>query len=57
MVTEINEGKNVLYACEECGLKYKSRKLAERCEAWCKEHSSCNLEIIKYAVKSTTTEK
>lgn len=43
----------ILYACKECGLKYEQKEIAEKCEAWCKEHQSCNLEIIKYSVKIT----
>ena len=39
-----------LYQCHECGLKYKEKEIADKCEAWCREHKSCNLEIIKYAV-------
>jgi hypothetical protein len=39
------------WICEECKLKYNEKKLAERCEAWCKKYGSCNLEITKYAVK------
>ena len=37
------------YECPECHLKYKEKEWAEKCEAWCKEHQSCNLEIIKHA--------
>ena len=39
------------YKCPECGLKYQEKEWAEKCEAWCKEHKSCNLEITKYAIK------
>ncbi len=39
------------WVCEECGLKYKEKKWAEKCEAWCRKHKSCNLEITKHAVK------
>ncbi len=42
---------NRVYRCKECGLHYKERTLAEKCEAWCKEHHSCNLEIIKDSVE------
>ncbi len=41
-----------LFKCPECGLHYKDRAQAEKCEAWCKEHHSCNLEIISYAVEN-----
>ena len=39
-----------LWVCGECGLAYRIRELAERCEAWCREHGSCNLDIIRNAV-------
>lgn len=43
--------KDNLYACEECGFAYKEKNWAEKCEAWCKEKHSCNIEITKYSVK------
>ena len=51
MSKEIIKNKNKFYQCDECKLFYKSRNIAEKCENWCKEHNSCNLEIIKHAVK------
>lgn len=27
-----------------------------QCQAWCEEHSSCNLEIIEHAVESKKEE-
>jgi len=50
MVKEI-KNDDVLYVCGECGYRYKEKSIAEKCEAWCSEHNSCNLEIIKNAVK------
>lgn len=35
--------------CKECSLAYKDENWAKKCEAWCKEHNSCNLDIIKHA--------
>lgn len=52
MVKEIQEGEHVLYKCEECGLSYREKGTAEKCQAWCGENNSCNLEIIKFAVES-----
>jgi hypothetical protein len=43
--------ENNLYICEECGFSYKEKVWAEKCEAWCKEHQSCNLDITKHSVK------
>lgn len=34
-----------LYMCNECKLHYIEKESAERCEAWCRGHNSCNLEI------------
>ncbi len=38
------------YQCDECKMNYRSLELAEKCEVWCKEHHTCNIEIVKYAV-------
>ncbi len=38
--------------CTACKLKYPSEELAKKCEAWCVEHHSCNLDIIKYAISN-----
>ena len=51
MVKILKEGNNELYQCEECGFKYKEKEWAEKCQAWCKEHKSCNLEIIQHALQ------
>ncbi len=39
------------WICEECKLKYKEKKWAEKCEAWCRKHKTCNLKITKHAIK------
>lgn len=36
------------YICKECGFVYEEKLWVEKCEAWCKEHHSCNLEIISH---------
>ena len=41
-----------LSKCPECGLHYEDETRAKECEAWCREHRSCNLEIISHAVES-----
>jgi len=50
MVKETKKDR-ILYTCEACGFSYEDKQIAEKCEAWCTEHNSCNLEIIKHAVK------
>lgn len=43
-----------MYICRECGLKYKDKKWAEKCENYCKKYKQCSLEIIKHAIKNDT---
>ena len=43
--------KDNFYVCEECGFAYEDRDWAEKCEAWCREKHSCNIEITKHSVK------
>lgn len=51
MVKKIfHKGKEV-YQCNECKFIYKVRKWAEKCEAWCKKNHSCNIEIVRYAIR------
>ena len=50
----IQEDKK-LYQCEACGFHYESKEQAEKCEAWCKEHNSCNLEITAEAEENKNT--
>lgn len=38
------------FMCSICGMQYLDESIAKRCQAWCSEHHSCNLDIIKYAV-------
>lgn len=47
-----DDEKLTRYQCEECGFSYENKELAEKCEAWCKEHKSCNLEITSYAIEN-----
>ncbi len=39
-----------MYQCSECGLWYVEEEWKEKCEIWCRENKSCNLEIIKHSV-------
>lgn len=41
----------VLYQCAECGLHYRMADKAQECEAFCKQHSACSLEITKYSIE------
>ncbi len=52
MVKIIQQNDKTLYQCEECGFHYEDKKQAEKCEAWCKEHHSCNIEITASATEN-----
>ncbi len=49
MVKEIVKGDKTLYTCQECGMAYKEKEWAQKCQAWCHEHHACNLEIMEHA--------
>lgn len=48
-----NKEKKTFY-CEVCGLNYTSRELAERCNAWCSEHNSCNLAVARMSIEAAS---
>ena len=50
MVKTVSKHDREYYLCEECNFAYKDKETATKCEKWCKEHHSCNMEITKYAV-------
>ena len=56
MVKVIDENNKTLYQCEECGFRYEEQARAEKCEAWCKEHQSCNIEITSHGIPPTQEE-
>jgi hypothetical protein len=51
MTQVIQKNGRTYHQCEECKLIYEKKAVAEQCQAWCREHKSCNTEIIKNAVK------
>jgi hypothetical protein len=50
MTKIIQKDNKELHQCEECGFRYEDKEWAEKCEAWCKEHQSCNIEITAHAI-------
>jgi hypothetical protein len=48
MTKIIQQNERKLHQCEECGFRYEDKEWAEKCEAWCKEHQSCNIEITAH---------
>ncbi len=51
MIKKIIASDKNYYQCKECGFQYVEKKLADKCEAWCKKSHSCNIEITAHAVK------
>lgn len=54
MMAGMNHGQGKpekVFVCPECGMSYKDAEWAKKCASWCREHHSCNLEIIKHAVQ------
>ncbi len=49
MVKSAKQNGKELYRCKECGFHYDSKEWAEKCEVWCREHQSCNIEITAQA--------
>lgn len=47
----------VVYKCPECGLHYEDKETAKKCEKWCSENKSCNLEITQYSVENKNRHK
>lgn len=54
MAKEKEQNSVKAYQCGECGFWYKDEETSEKCQAWCKKHKSCNLEIIKHSIKNMT---
>ena len=52
VVTSAGEGApDNAYECRECGLLYGEKEWARKCEEWCSRHKSCNIDIMKHAIK------
>ncbi len=43
-----NMNEKKIYVCIVCGFEYEEKQWADKCEAWCREKKSCNLDIIKH---------
>jgi hypothetical protein len=50
MAKELRKDDSTLYVCEACGFAYKEKEWAEKCQQWCEQHQSCNLEITQHGI-------
>jgi len=55
MVKEIIVENKKYYFCPICKLAYveNEKTYAERCQTWCEQHDSCNIEITNHSMKKT----
>jgi hypothetical protein len=37
-----------IYVCPECGYEFMDKEWMEKCQKWCSQNHSCNLDIIKH---------
>jgi len=49
-VKEKKINTQTIFLCEQCGMGYKDRETAEKCEDWCRKTGTCSLEITRKAV-------
>ena len=40
------------FRCPECRLHYRDEELAKQCQAYCKEHKACSMEIAPHAIEN-----
>lgn len=48
---KVKSGKE-FFVCDTCGLIYKDKKTAEKCQTWCENNpGSCNPNVIQLSVE------
>jgi hypothetical protein len=51
VVKKIDLKSKKVFQCEECKLYYDDKLWAQKCEEWCKNHHTCNIEISKHRIR------
>ncbi len=51
MVLKENDDLGTFFVCDACGFKNVMKEWAVKCEKWCREHNSYNLDITKHAIQ------
>ena len=41
-----------VYECSICSLHFHDRAVAQKCEAWCREKNSCNMNIAAQSLEA-----
>lgn len=39
------------FQCQDCGLHYELKEMAQGCYKWCRHHKKCNQSIIAESVE------
>ncbi|SIM83633.1 hypothetical protein CSP5_1789 [Cuniculiplasma divulgatum] len=46
-----------LFQCEICKLHYENKTDAGKCQEWCSQHNSCNLEITFRSIEASRSRR
>lgn len=47
----------VSYQCEHCKLTYLDEYWQQRCEEWCRENETCNLNITMHSLEAQSAQQ
>ncbi|HIG32907.1 MAG TPA: hypothetical protein EYQ09_05680 [Flavobacteriales bacterium] len=39
------------YKCTICEMSFEEKDRSDKCQDWCENHHSCNVEIISHSIK------
>ena len=56
MAVELIKNRKRYYQCKICGLVYRNKEYADKCEAWCSKNKSCNLNIAQHSLKPSSNQ-
>lgn len=43
------------YQCPICQLHFREKSVQQECEAWCRAHNSCHLQIASQSIEAQKT--
>lgn len=41
----------LIFQCMGCGLHYHDRRIADKCEEFCRENNACSIEIARFSIE------
>jgi hypothetical protein len=51
LVHKVRKDNQSAFVCDVCDLSYRTRTLAEQCEAYCSTYGACSLDITKHTIE------